>query len=237
MERRLSDAWEAEAESWVAWARAPEHDSYWRYRRDAFLDLVPPAGRLTLDVGCGEGRVARDLTARGHRVLALDRSQSLARSAAVCGGMLATLVADAAALPLPDDIADVVVAPMCLQDIEDLSGAVREMARVLMPGGRLCASIFHPLVSSGTVVGSEQRLMFTMDGDYFAARRTTDVVERGGLRMRFESMHRPLESYFIALEGAGLLVEAVREPRSPDWGPDAGGLRLPYAIDIRARHA
>ena len=52
-----------------------------RYR-DAFFALVPAPGAATLEVGCGEGRVARDLVARGHRVTGLDASPTLLRAAA-----------------------------------------------------------------------------------------------------------------------------------------------------------
>jgi 2-polyprenyl-3-methyl-5-hydroxy-6-metoxy-1,4-benzoquinol methylase len=65
--------WEAEAENWIRWARTPGHDAYWRYR-EAFFALVPAARRATLEVGCGERRVARDLTARGHHVTGIDSS-------------------------------------------------------------------------------------------------------------------------------------------------------------------
>lgn len=82
----LRDAWEAEAEALVAWARAPDHDSYWRFDRKDFLAIVPYPGRLTLDAGCGEGRLARDLAALGHRVIALDRSPTMVRHAAAAGG-------------------------------------------------------------------------------------------------------------------------------------------------------
>lgn len=57
----LQDAWDAHADEWVRWARAPGHDSYWRFHRQRFLALLPPPGRLTLDLGAGEGRLARDL--------------------------------------------------------------------------------------------------------------------------------------------------------------------------------
>ena len=52
----LRAAWEMRAEQLIAWFRTPEHDSYWRYHREQFLELLPPPGRLTLDIGCGEGR-------------------------------------------------------------------------------------------------------------------------------------------------------------------------------------
>jgi Methyltransferase domain len=68
-------SFEWQAGDWLAWARTPGHDSYW-YLRDAFFEEILPApGRLTLEVGCGEGRVARDLAAHGHRVVALDASR------------------------------------------------------------------------------------------------------------------------------------------------------------------
>jgi hypothetical protein len=47
--------WEWQAEDWARWARTPGHDSYWLFR-DLFFDaIVPTPGRLTLEVGCGEG--------------------------------------------------------------------------------------------------------------------------------------------------------------------------------------
>lgn len=73
----LSDDWEHEAGNWIEWARAPGHDSYWRFHRDQFLTLVPPPGKLTVDVGCGEGRLPRDLKRLGHRVIGIDSSPTL----------------------------------------------------------------------------------------------------------------------------------------------------------------
>ncbi|MGA2287957.1 class I SAM-dependent methyltransferase [Bradyrhizobium sp.] len=62
---------------WIQWARAPGHDSYWRFHRDQFLRLLPAPGRLTLDIGYGEGRLARDLRQLGHRIVGIDSSPSL----------------------------------------------------------------------------------------------------------------------------------------------------------------
>ncbi len=228
----LRDAWEAHAGEWTAWARHPGHDSYWRFHRDTFLALVPAPGRLTLDVGCGEGRVARDLAALGHRVLALDPAPTLSRHAAEAGGgLLGVLRADGAALPVDDGAADLVVAFMSLHDMDDMHGAVREFGRVLKPGGRLCLAVVHPINSAGAFLSSEPDAEFVIAGDYFARRRAAETVEKNGLSMTFDSRHWALEDYFAALQSAGLLAEAVREPLERDgsrWD------RVPLFLDLRA---
>src|SRR3954470_1694757 len=106
----LSAGWEAAARQWIAWARAPGHDSYWRFHRDQFLSLLPPPGRLTLDIGCGEGRLARDLKKLGHRVVGIDSSPSLIAAAKQSDDAMDLRLADAAALPLADGCADLAVA-------------------------------------------------------------------------------------------------------------------------------
>lgn len=77
----LAAAWDRNAGNWIRWAREPGHDSYWRWHRDQFFELVPPPGRATLDVGCGEGRLSRDLHRLGHKVTSLDRSPAMIEAA------------------------------------------------------------------------------------------------------------------------------------------------------------
>src|SRR5215813_9908574 len=77
----LGEGWDRHAQEWIAWARTGL-DPYETFHRDVFLPLVPRPGRLTVDVGCGEGRVSRDLRALGHRVLAVDMSAAMTRAAA-----------------------------------------------------------------------------------------------------------------------------------------------------------
>jgi hypothetical protein len=50
----LREPWETHAAQWIEWARGAGHDSYWSFRRDQFLQIVPPPGRQTIDIGCGE---------------------------------------------------------------------------------------------------------------------------------------------------------------------------------------
>jgi SAM-dependent methyltransferase len=228
----LSDAWEAEAEQWVTWARKPGHDSYWTFHRDAFLTILPRPGRLTLDVGCGEGRLGRDLTRLGHRVIGVDRSTTLAQYAAAAGGTIGTVLADGAHLPFRDEAVDLAIAFMSLQDMDDMPRCVQELARVLEPGGRLCLAITHPLNSARTIGASGQGDSWVIDaGAYWTTRRLTDTEERDGLCMTFHAQHRPMEAYFEALDGAGLLTETIREPR----GTGAISSYFPFFLHIRAR--
>ena len=228
---RLSEAWDREADAWVAWARRAGHDSYWRFHREAFLGLLPAPGRIALDLGCGEGRVARDMASLGHRVLAVDRSPTMVRHAVAAGGPALVLQADSAALPLATASVDLVVAFMSLQDMDDMPGAVREAGRVLAAGGRLCLAVVHPLNAVGHFTAREVDAPFVVEGDYFQRRRFVDVVERDGLRMAFNQGHWPLQDYFGALEAAGLLTEAVREPRP---GGESRWNRVPLFLHVRA---
>jgi SAM-dependent methyltransferase len=235
----LRDRWESEANPWIRWARTPGHDSYWRHHRDQFLPLLPPPGRRTVDIGCGEGRLARDLKSLGHKVIAIDASPSLAAAAREADPSMDIRLADAAALPLEDGSADLAVAFMSLQDVDAMPVAVREIARILEPDGKLCAAIVHPLNSAGRFEGKAADAPYVIAGDYLRAFPYTDVVERDGLAMTFHSQHRSIESYSLALEEAGLLVEALREPAVPNYAIKSEATRrwqrLPLFLHIRAR--
>jgi len=227
-------AWDDEAANWIRWARAPGHDSYWRFHAARFLELIPPPGRLTLDLGSGEGRLARDLRARGHRVLELDGSLAMVSASVALGGQ--AVVADVASLPILTGTADLAVAFMSLQDADDLPRAMAEARRVLGPCGRLVLAIVHPINSAGGFEGDRGAGQpFVIRESYFAPRRYTDDIERDGLRMRFSSEHRSLEAYSRALEDTGFVIEALREVTEPD--AEDRWFRVPMFLDVRARLA
>src|SRR5581483_10671202 len=188
----LRDRWEAHANEWIGWARAPGHDSFWRYHRDQFLGLVPAPGRLTVDLGCGEGRLTRYLKSSGHAVIGIDASPSLVAAARASDPSMAIIRADAAALPLADGCADLVVAFMSLHDIDAMSEAVGEVARILEPAGRFCVAIVHPINSAGKFEGNAADAAFVINGDYLRSFAYVDAVEREGRSMTFHSRHRSL---------------------------------------------
>lgn len=108
-------------------------DVSWRRRTIATL-RVPP-GSVVLDVGCGTGDLVRGLRRSGHRPVGIDLSLGMLERARAGGAPL--VQADAAALPLPSAAADGVVSGFALRNFSDLPGVLRELARVLRPGGSL----------------------------------------------------------------------------------------------------
>jgi SAM-dependent methyltransferase len=234
-----NEDWEREARNWIAWARTPGHDAYWDHSGPPFFELVPAAGHATLEVGCGEGRVARDLAARGHRVTGVDASPTLLDAARESDPGGRYVLADAAALPFEDAAFDLVVAFNSLMDVDDMPGAVRESGRVLEPGGRLCLCVTHPLADAGRWESREPDAGFVVEGSYFGRRRFEETFERDGLVISFHGWCYPLEDYFRALEKAGFLVEALREPAAPEAAsePDRSAerwRRVPNFLCVRA---
>jgi SAM-dependent methyltransferase len=236
---KLADHWEAQSENWIQWARQPGHDSYWQYHRDQFLQLLPLPGRQTVDIGCGEGRLTRHLRKLGHQIIGIEASPTLAAAAREADPSMDIRLANAAALPLDDASADLAVAFMSLHDIDAMPIAVREIVRILEPGGRLCFAIVHPINSAGRFERPAADAPFVIEGEYLESFPYSDTVERGGLTMTFHSQHRPLESYFLALEQAGLLVETLRETGIPEEAIVSEGSRrwqrLPLFLHVRAR--
>jgi len=219
----LREVWQARANAWIRWARSPDLDAdFWRFHLAHFLDLLPPPGQLTVDIGCGEGRLGRVLAAAGHRVVGCDAAFGMVQAATVdapeaCG----SVVADAAMLPLRDRAADLVIAFMGLHDFDRMRAAVAEAARVLAADGRVAIALLHPVVTA------------RLAGTYAAERRyTLDTAEKTGLAMTYEGLHRPLTAYTSAMAASGLVIEAIREPVKTD----GDSVTMPF-LHLLARRA
>ena len=113
-----------------------------RVETNVVLDLLGSLqGRHVLDVGTGDGAYALQCAARGAIVTALDLEQEMldaARARALARGVNVTLRRGRAErLPFDDRSFDVVLGVTVLCFVPDAEVAVREMARVLKPRGRL----------------------------------------------------------------------------------------------------
>lgn len=204
----LQEEWDSKAHDWVTWARDPDlDDDFWAYHLESFIALLPPPGRLTLDVACGEGRMARELRRRGYGTVGIDASFAMVRAAAQHEEATGGAVGDAARLPVRTGSVDLVTAFMCLNDLDDLPSAVEEAARVLVPGGHLAIAMLHPFV---TARGA---------GEYFREGTYEAVVERAGRSIAYRGRHRPLGAYAAALRDAGLRIERLDEVADPRVEP------------------
>jgi SAM-dependent methyltransferase len=219
--------WEPEAENWIRWARTPGFDAYWYFRDAVFEAILPTPLGLTLEVGCGEGRVTRDLVARGHDVVALDPAPTLLRAAAEADPVRRYAIADGADLPFADERFAVLVTYNVLQNVADLHGSVQEMSRVLRPGGVLCVCVVHPVTDLGAFESEGDGNRFFLRERYFDTRRIEETEERDGIRMTFRGWTYSLEEYVRAFESAGLRIDVLREPR-PNGHPE----RYDWWLDV-----
>jgi ubiquinone/menaquinone biosynthesis C-methylase UbiE len=226
--------WDQETENWLRWARTPGFDAYWYYRDAFFESVLPPRRGRTLEVGCGEGRVARDLAERGHQVTALDSAGGLVRHARDADAATAYLVGEGARLPIRSGWFDLVVSYNALQVVADMRGTVQECARVLRRGGHLCFCVAHPVTDMGQWVDDTEPPRLTVRSPYFESTRVEDTVERDGLRMTFRGWTYTLEDYALALHDAGFAIEIIREPTPTSDSRYQRWSRMPLFMNVRA---
>jgi SAM-dependent methyltransferase len=229
--------WSQVAEEWVAWARKPNHDAFWAYRASLAAFIGRGTGNA-LDVGCGEGRISRELTACGFKVTAVDPVSQYVSAAVEARSAQNYAVAMATQLPFDNARFDLVVAYNVLMDLDDVPAALNEFRRVMRAGGQLVISVCHPFVDHGRFAGEAMNAAFVVEGTYFGRQRFEGVEERNGLRMHFAGWSHPLEAYGMALEAAGLAITSLREPVPDlDDGPNhmARWTRLPLFLWLKAR--
>lgn len=233
--KSLKEVWDAQAAEWTRFVRTPGHDQVnERLNVPTLVSLLPDRPGRALDLGCGEGRFARELARLGWAVVGVDASAAMVASAAES---IEAVVADASALPFHDGSFDLVAAFMSLQDMDEPAGALHEVARVLRRDGRLCFCISHPIESSGSFAERRAGAPFVVH-DYLSERRRDVTHERDGIVIDFAKTHRPLEAYSRMLESAGFLIEALRETGHPRelWRDDASArwTRIPTFLHVRA---
>jgi SAM-dependent methyltransferase len=204
--------WSASADAWIRGMRRGDRN------RERLLDrpMLELTGVVTgldvLDVGCGEGRFCRMLGERGARTVGIDPTTPFLAEAKRLqdGGRFVRSVAER--LPFADKSFDLVVTYLTLIDIADYRAAIREMGRVLRPGGRLLVANLQSFAT--TMERPWQRdeggnKTYFAVGEYFEERGM--VLEWDGLSI--VNWHRPFEAYMEAFLSSGLILDGFREPR------------------------
>ena len=170
------------------------------------------------EVGCGEGQVARAVASAGvPEVVGLDPSVNQLSVARVRGGGPVYVRAGAGSLPLADGSVDGVVVCLVFEHLDDVEAPLREVARVLVPGGRFLLLVNHPLLQTPGSGWVEDHLVdppeqYWQLGEYLRPQAVVEEVSRG-VHIRF--VHRPLGGYFNAAADAGFVLTHVDEPPPP----------------------
>ncbi|HLH64602.1 MAG TPA: class I SAM-dependent methyltransferase, partial [Solirubrobacteraceae bacterium] len=109
-----------------------------RWRAAMVKAVDPRPGQRILDVATGTGMVAAELARRGARVTALDQSESMLEVARARHGERVEFVhGEAERLPFGDGAFDALTFTYLLRYVDDPARTMRELARVVAPGGRI----------------------------------------------------------------------------------------------------
>jgi SAM-dependent methyltransferase len=217
MSDAAGDLWEAHAHWWqdgFTEGADPEYE-------EQILPLAAQhlaGSHRVLDVGCGEGQVAR-LAVRGGATtsVGIDPTWAQVAVAAERAGGPAYGRAGARDLPFADESFDAVVACLVFEHIREVDAAIAEVARVLEVGGRFLFFLNHPLLQTPNSGWIDDQVLdppeqYWRIGPYLVEDETIEEVEKG---VFIPFIHRPLSRYLNALASHGLVLQRMEEPAPP----------------------
>lgn len=210
--------------------------------------LRPRPGMKIADVACGQGSLARALSAQGAEVLGLDASPRLIEAARRHGGGPIFEVADARELESLSrvrgwlGIADAAACVMALMNIEPVEPVIRGVAAMLRDGGAFVAVVLHPAFRAPgqtswawdegdeTEHGPRPARQYRRVDGYLSPGQREIVMNPGAAAHGKKPVltithHRPIQTYVRACAEAGLLIDALEEwpsLRQSEPGPRAG---------------
>ncbi len=201
--------------------------------------LGPVEGRRVLEIGCGAGQCARWLRAKGADVVGVDQSyrqlQHSRRLDDETSLVVPAACATATALPFADGMFDLACSAFgALPFLVDIGTALREVARVLRPGGRFVFSVVHPMRQMFPDDPTERGLRVSRS--YFDGASYVETSADG--IAAYVEPHHTLGDWIGAITAAGLAVDCLLEPQWPAghsrvwgaWGPERGALMPGTAI-------
>ena len=211
------DLWETHAQWWIEGFTAGADPEY----EEQILPLAAEelaGSRRVLDIGCGDGQVARLAASGGAElVVGIDPTWNQISIAAARGGGVRVARAGADGLPFADESFDAAVACLVFEHIRAVDQAIAEVARVLRPGGRFCFFLNHPLLQTPGSGWIDDQILdppeqYWRIGPYLIEEESIEEVEKD---VFIPFIHRPLSRYINALIENGLLVERMVEPAPP----------------------
>jgi SAM-dependent methyltransferase len=187
----------------------------------AIHELLGQGDGVCLEVGCGTGVHARQVRELGWTPLGVDLSAGMLRYAT---GRLPIARADAQHLPIRTGSVPAVIAVMVHTDMPEYPLAVREVTRVLHPGGVFVHVGVHPCFCGGFADHTDRDAVVIRPG-YLDSNWTTRSWTDQGIRDKVGATHRPLPELLHAFLDAGLILERFAE----------GGTPTPIMLAMKAR--
>lgn len=176
------------------------------------------AGKRILEVGCGSAPCARWLAAQGAEAVGLDISMAmLARGVSAmqrADSAVPLVQAGAEALPFADESFDMACSAFgAVPFVADSALVMREVARVLRPGGRWVFAVNHPIRWIFPDDPGEKGLTATIP--YFDRTPYVETDEAG--TPTYVEHHRTIGDRVREVVAAGLTLEDIIEPEWPEW--------------------
>jgi len=232
--------WEANAQWWqdgFTDGADPEYE-------EQILPIVAEhlAGRRhVLDVGTGEGQLARHLLAHGvERVTGLDPTVNQLREAVARGGGARYVRADAVRMPFADGSFDGVLACLVFEHIAEIDDALAEVARVLAPGGTFLFLLNHPLLQAPDSGWVDDQILGEQYWRIGPSRIESLEDEELAPGVRLPFFHRPMSRYVNSMAANRLLIDGMLEPSPPPGFITraveyAGSAAFPRLLVLRAQ--
>lgn len=216
-DEQILAAWHKNATAWTIAVRGGHIESRRLVTDRAMIDAIcDRAPQTVLDLGCGEGWLARALAARGIEVMGVDGVPDLVEQAqAAGGGRFVVLSYEAIArhadnpMPLFNQTFDVAVSNFALLGHEAVSGLFAAMPSLLRPGGAFIIQTLHPWVACG-----EQPYQDGWRPGSWAG-FSSDFTDPAPWYFR------TLESWIGLYREHGLTLHEIREPIHPHTGRPA----------------
>ncbi|MDO8521993.1 MAG: class I SAM-dependent methyltransferase [bacterium] len=211
--------------------------------------LGPIRGKRVLDVACGEGFFSRALHEAGATVTGADIAPELISIAKKAGPPDITyLAAPAERMPLPDESFDAAVCVLALQNIQNLSGALAQVAHLLKKEGTFVAVLNHPcfriLRDSTWGFDNDTNIQFRRLDKYLSESSHEIQMHPGSAPgITTMSYHRPLQLYMKEFAKHGFVLAGLEEwisNRVSEKGPkaeaeDRARKEFPLFLMLRAR--
>lgn len=181
------------------------------------LKLVGNQRSSIIDIGCGVGRLTRQLSTYSNDVVGVDPSETSADLAELHVADLPSVKIESTTARgyrdlNPGATFEMAIFSMVLQDIVDLDSTLQDAARLVRAGGSMAIAITHPFFWP-KYWGYDRAPWFDYQRELFLRTEFRTSTTRSGI----ETMHchRPLYRYFSAINHAGFQVEKILEPNLP----------------------